>query len=107
MRHSGEPDTPPHEGPPDLDATAAVPHPDETSPLPDGFTPRVPDGSADDRPGPGGVDDGGSSGPEEWPAAVVREAVGQVPRRLLTEVAGWPAPRGVMREDRRTAPPTP
>ncbi|MEU0167014.1 hypothetical protein ABZ214_16350 [Streptomyces iakyrus] len=29
---------------------------------------------------------------EEWLTAVVREAVGQVPRRLAAEVAGWPAP---------------
>ncbi|MFI2200759.1 hypothetical protein ACH47Z_08250 [Streptomyces sp. NPDC020192] len=43
--------------------------PDETSPLPDG-----------------------SSGPEAWLMGAVREAVGEVPPRLLTEVASWPAP---------------
>ncbi|MFF5964712.1 hypothetical protein ACFY64_13395 [Streptomyces collinus] len=36
---------------------------------------------------------------EEWLTAVVREAVGEVPRRLVSEVAGWPAPGPV--------PPTP
>ncbi|MFC8146687.1 hypothetical protein ACFUKV_33860 [Streptomyces paradoxus] len=29
---------------------------------------------------------------EEWLTAVVREAVGEVPRRLAAEVAGWPPP---------------
>ncbi|GGV85583.1 hypothetical protein [Streptomyces massasporeus] len=34
------------------------------------------------------------SGDEEWLTAMVREAVGEVPRRLRAEVASWPAPCG-------------
>lgn len=38
-----------------------------------------------------GADDG-SSVPEVWLTVAVREAVGEVPRWLLSEVANWPAP---------------
>ena len=47
----------------------------------------------DDRPRHGGVGDG-SSVSEAWLTAAVREAAGEVPRKLLTEVASWPAPGG-------------
>jgi hypothetical protein len=98
MRHSGEPDTPPDEVAPEHDAPSGDRHPAGTSPVPGG--PVLRDGRAD------GLDGGGSSGHEAWLTAAVREAVGEVPRRLLTEVASWPAPGGAMPHDRGTARPT-
>ncbi|MEU1001540.1 hypothetical protein [Streptomyces tibetensis] len=49
----------------------------------------------------------GLSADEEWLTAMVRQAVGEVPRRLRTEVASWPAPAGTPRHTPCPGPPEP
>ncbi|MFE1941703.1 hypothetical protein [Streptomyces massasporeus] len=44
-------------------------------------------------------DEQAPSGDEEWLTAMVREAVGEVPRRLRAEVANWPAPGDAARHE--------
>ncbi|MEU7722426.1 hypothetical protein [Streptomyces tibetensis] len=44
------------------------------------------------------------SADEEWLTTMVRQAVGEVPRRLQTEVANWAAPDAT---PRRRPPPGP